>query len=191
MKRIGIAVLCLALLLCSCGSGEEQAEKIRNYYAVPAKITMEAEAVFHLPKESRCFRLRCVSEPEGATTTVLAPEELEGLSATAAGEELLVNWAGAAVPVCGQKVLSPAVCIPWMLRAAAEGYLTEAGEENLEGADCLRLALDTTAPDGEKILCTIWFSKDGWVPCYTEFSKGGILRLTLRTLSFAREEKEG
>ena len=191
MKRIGICTLCLALLLCSCGTGEEQAEKIQNYYAAPAKITMEAEAVFHLPEESRCFHLRCISEPEGATTTVMAPEELEGLSATAAGEELLVNWAGAAVPVCRQKVLSPAVCIPWMLRAAAEGYLTEAGEENLEGTDCLRLSLDTTTPDGEKILCTIWIAEDGWVPCYTEFSEDGVLLLTLRTLSFAREEKEG
>ena len=191
MKRIGICILCLALMLCSCGTGEEQAEKIRDQYTRPAEITMEAEAMFRLPEESRSFTLRCICTPEGATTTVLAPKELEGLSATVAGEKLLVSWAGAAVSVFKERVLSPAVCIPWMLYAAAEGYLTEAGEERLEDTDCLRLALDTTAPDGEKILCTVWFDKDGWVPCYTEFSKDGAVLLTLRTLSFERKEKEG
>ena len=51
--------------------------------------------------------------------------------------------------------MAPANCLPWLLHAVAEGYLVDAGRETLDGADCLRLALDTTAPGG-KVLCTVW-----------------------------------
>lgn len=186
MKKVGIFVLSL-LLLCGCSSRQEQAEKIQQSYGALEKVTMEAEAVVHLPEENRSFTVRCLWELEGATTTILAPEELKGLSATVSGEELMINWDGAALAAGKQWVLSPAACIPWLLHAAAEGYLLEAGDEVIDGMECLRLALDTTAPDGEKILCTIWFTKDGFVPCYTEFSSDGTVVLTLRTLSFETE----
>ena len=186
MKKVWVLVLGL-LLLCGCGSRQDQAEEIQQKYAALEKVTMEAEAVVHLAEENRSFTVRCLWEPEGATTTILAPEELKGLSATVSGEDLMVIWDGAALAAGRQQVLSPAACIPWLLHAAAEGYLVEVGNEVIEGMECLRLALDTTAPDGEKILCTIWFTKDGFVPCYTEFSSGGTVVLTLRTLSFAAE----
>ena len=186
MKKVWVCLLALTLL-CGCSSRQEQAEKIQQSYGTLEKVTMEAEAVAHLAEENRSFTVRCLWEPEGATTTILAPEELKGLSATASGEELMVNWDGAALAAGRQQVLSPAACIPWLLHAAAEGYLVEVGDEVIEGMDCLRMALDTTAPDGEKILCTIWFAKDGFVPCYTEFSSGGTIVLTLRTLSFEAE----
>ncbi len=188
MKRVWAMILGV-VFLCGCGSRQEQAEKIQRYYGGLEKVTMEAEAVAHLGGENRSFTIRCLWEPEGATTTILAPEELEGLSATVAGEEWLVNWDGAALAAGRQRELSPAACIPWMLHAAAEGYLMEIGRELIDGMECLRLALDTTAMDGEKILCTIWFTKDDFVPCYIEFSSGGAVVLTLRTLSFEADEK--
>ena len=56
--------------------------------------------------------------------------------------------------------VAPANCLPWLLRAMEEGYLVDAGQETLEGLDCLRLAPDTTAPGG-KVLCTVWLGGDG------------------------------
>ncbi len=188
MKKIGAVILGL-LLLCGCGSRQEQSKEIQQKFGALEQVTMEAEAVVHLAEENRSFTVRCLWEPEGATSTILAPEELKGLSATVSGENLMVHWDGAALAAGRQQVLSPAACIPWLLHAAAEGYPSEIGNEVIDGANCLRMALDTTAPDGEKILCTIWFTKDGFVPCYTEFSSGGTVVLTLRTLSFEAGKK--
>ena len=75
--------------------------------------------------------------------------------------------------------------LPARLHAVAEGYLAEAGRETLDGADCLRLALDTTAPGG-KVLCTVWLGGDG-APLYAEFSQDSRVVLTARLLSFTSE----
>ena len=72
-----------------------------------------------------------------------------------------------------------------LLRAMEEGYLAEAGRETLDGVDCLRLALDTTAPGG-KVLCTVWLGGDG-APLYAEFSQDSRVVLTARLLSFTSE----
>ena len=72
-----------------------------------------------------------------------------------------------------------------LLRAMEEGYLVDAGQETLEGLDCLRLALDTTAPGG-KVLCTVWLGGDG-APLYAEFSQDSRVVLTARLLSFTSE----
>ena len=81
--------------------------------------------------------------------------------------------------------VAPANCLPWLLRAMEEGYLVDAGQETLEGLDCLRLALDTTAPGG-KVLCTVWLGGDG-APLYAEFSQDSRVVLTARLLSFTSE----
>ena len=43
---------------------------------------------------------------------------------------------------------------------------------------------DTTAPDGTKILCTVWLERETGAPNYAEFSTDGVVLLTARTLSF-------
>ena len=72
----------------------------------------------------------------------------------------------------------------------ADGYLLEYGGETMDDLDCLRCAFDTTAPDGSKILCTVWLERQTGVPCYTEFSTDGAVVLTIPTLSFDMTGKE-
>ena len=186
MKKVLLLTLALTLLLCGCGKkGEEEVRALRSRYAEPGQVTAEAEITCHLAGESRSFTVVTTCDAEGATTTVTAPEELRGISATVTGDELLLRYEGAAVSAGFPSVLSPAVCVPYLLRAVADGYLLEYGGETMDDLDCLRCAFDTTAPDGSKILCTVWLERQTGVPCYTEFSTDGLVVLTVRMLSFA------
>ena len=135
--------------------------------------------------ENRTFTVSCDWTPTGAGTTVTGPEDLAGLTASVSGEDLTVSYDGAALSAGSLRDVAPANCLPWLLRAMEEGYLVEAGQETLEGLDCLRLALDTTAPGG-KVLCTVWLGGDG-APLYAEFSQDSRVVLTARLLSFTSE----
>ena len=93
-----------------------------------------------------------------ATTTVMAPEELAGLSATVTGEKLLIQYDGPALAAGVGDTVSPANCIPYLLRALAEGYVLEVGRRR-----CWRIpspggwALDTQTPTARR-----WCVPCGW-----------------------------
>lgn len=96
---------------------------------------------------------------------------------------LLLRYEGAALSAGVPSVLSPAACVPYLVRCVAEGYLLEHGAETLDGLPCIRAVFDTTASDGSKILCTVWLEAESGVPRYTEFSENGAVAVTIRTLS--------
>ena len=121
--------------------------------------------------------------------TVMAPEELAGLSATVTGEKLLIQYDGPALAAGVGDTVSPANCIPYLLRALAEGYVLEVGEETLEDTPCLRLALDTTDADGEKVVCTVWLAEEE--PGYAELSREGKLLLSVRFTAFQQTKSDG
>lgn len=192
MKKVYFLTLCLAIVLCGCGKGEEQEVRaLQQRWAQMESLTMESELTVHLTGGSRSFTAVTTCDTEGATTTITAPEELAGLSATVAGEELLLRYEGAALSAGVPSMLSPAAGVPFLVRAVSGGYLLEYGTDTIDDRDCLRAAFDTTAPDGSKVLCTVWFERVTGAPCYTEFSTDGVVVLTIRTLSFDMKEKEG
>lgn len=190
MKKAGVWLLCLPLLLGGCGKMEQEAKALQERYAAIETLSAEAEVIYHLAGESRSFTVVTTCGAEGATTTVLAPEELAGLSATVTGEDLLLRYEGAALPAGRVQEVSAANCVPYLLRAVAEGYLLECGSETIDGMDCLRVAFDTTAEE-KKILCTVWFERATSAPSYAEFSTDGAVVLTMRTLSWDTRGKEG
>ena len=159
MKKCLVWLLA-ALLLAGCGKKTaSQAESLRQRYREMQAAQMEAEITCHLETEQRTYAVLCQWDRAGARTTVTGPEDLAGLTASVSGEELTVSYDGAALSAGSLRDLAPANCLPWLLRAMEEGYLVDAGQETLEGLDCLRLALDTTAPGG-KVLCITVSAKE-------------------------------
>ena len=120
---------------------------------------------------------------------VRSPEELAGLSATVTGEKLLIQYDGPVLAAGVGDTVSPANCIPYLLRALAEGYVLEVGEETLEDTPCRRLTLDTTDADGEKVVCTVWLAEED--PVYAELSREGKLLLSVRFTAFQQTESDG
>ena len=192
MKKCLVWLLAAALLLAGCGKKTaSQAESLRQRYREMQAAHMEAEITCHLETENRTFTVSCDWTPTGAGTTVTGPEDLAGLTASVSGEDLTVSYDGAALSAGSLRDLAPANCLPWLLRAMEEGYLVDAGQETLEGLDCLRLALDTTAPGGNKVLCAVWLDAEGLFPRYAEFSQNEQVVLTAKLLDFTCTTSEG
>ncbi|MBQ9393472.1 MAG: hypothetical protein IJU18_05730 [Oscillospiraceae bacterium] len=187
MKRTLCAVLA-ALLLCGCGGKDRAAEELQERYAAMEKVTLSGQITCHLPGESRTFAVECAVEGDGARVTVTAPEELAGITARIKGEELTLEWDGTALPAGRSGGVDPCTCLPWLLRAAADGYVTEQGRRTLEEIPCLWLALDATAPDGGKVVCQAWFDETALTPVYAEFYEDGALALSVRVTGFTAEE---
>ena len=99
--------------------------------------------------------------------------------------ELSLKSNGQLLPAGDSTDVCPANCLPYLLEALAEGYLTEQGRETLEDTPCLRLTVQTTGRSGAQVLCTVWLDEGTLIPRYAEFSQNGQVVLTARMRSFA------
>lgn len=121
MKRGMYLAAALCLLLCGCGKKDAaEAQAVQQRYAALTGAVAEAEIVSHPEGETRSFTVRCTCDrtKDTATTTVMAPEELAGLSATVTGEKLLIQYDGPrwrqewGTP-CLRPTASPICCGRW------------------------------------------------------------------------------
>lgn len=179
----------LPLLLCTvllCGCGGEKSLTVQDQYRAVTTADMEAEVVSHTASDDRTFTLTCSYDREGqSVTTVKAPEELKGLTAVLVDGTLALQSNGKLLPAGESTDICPANCLPYLLEALAEGYLTEQSSETLEDTPCLRMALRTTGCSGGEVLCAVWLDEGSLIPRYAEFSQDGKMVLTVRMISFA------
>ena len=184
MKKSLLPLLLCAALLCGCGG--EKPLAVQEQYRTVTSADMEAEVVSHTATDDRTFTLTCRYDREGqSVTTVKAPEELKGLTAVLVDGQLSLKSNGQLLPAGAATDICPANCLPYLLGALAEGYLTEQGGETLEDVPCLRLTLQTTGHSGSEILCAVWLDESSLIPRYAEFSQNGKVVLTARMISFA------
>ena len=185
MKKIICAVLGLCFL-CGCGT-KETGPTVREYYSALRSVAARADITAYFAEESRSYTVACSwQRGEGATTTVLAPASLAGLSATVADDTLLIRYDGILLPAGKLSETGPANAIPWLLRVLEEGYLVEESRERSDGTELRRLTLDITAPDGTKLLCSVWLT-EALAPVCGEFSRDGKVFLTVRITEFQCE----
>ena len=184
MRKIIPWLLLVALLCAGCGKAKE-GETLQTRYAAVTSAELAADVTCHLPDETRQFSLSCsYASPGDSSVTVTAPAELAGITATVSGEDLTLSYGDLSLAAGSLTDLCPANCLPWLLRAAAEGYVLEEGGETVGETPCLRLALDTTGPDGKKVVCTAWFDEATLSPVYAEFTMADQLVLSAEITSF-------
>lgn len=186
MKKILLAALGACVLLCACGARTTEMDQVQEQYRRIERAEMDAEITCHLTEESRTFTVHATCTDTGAATEVTAPEELAGIRAEAEGDELSVVYDGVSLPAGQAPGVSPANCLPLLLRALEEGYVLEYGAEDIDETPCLRAALETSVA-GEKVLYTVWLDRETLVPCYAELSQNGQVTITVRMLSFTWE----
>ena len=125
-------LLVCAALLCGCGGGEKTLA-VQEQYRTVRTADMEAEVVSHTATDDRRFVLTCQYDTEGQSiTTVKEPQELKGLTAVLVDGQLSLKSNGQLLPAGAATDICPANCLPYLLGALAEGYLTEQGAETLE-----------------------------------------------------------
>ena len=173
--------LLLCAVLCGCGGGET-GNAVQEQYSTLETARLEAEVTSHTSTDSRTFTLLCSYDADGdAVTTVTAPGELAGLTAVVSGTDMTLSSEGLQLPAGASLDICPANCLPYLLRALADGYVLEQSSE----------ALDTTAPGGGKVLCAVWLDAEGLFPRYAEFSRNEQVVLTVKLLAFTCTTSEG
>ncbi len=183
-KRMAVcAALSLCILLAGCGAKRQ--EEVQQHYRAIASAQMQAELVSHLTDEGRAYKAAGrYDREEGFTTTLESPEELAGLSVLAAADGLHLTYDGSVWPAGSDSGLSAANCLPLLLYAAAEGYVTEEGSDRIDGEECIRLTLEATDPAGRSYLCALWVHGTDFSPCYAELSRQGQVAVTARITDF-------
>ena len=184
MKKIFASLLPLLLLLTACGDGQPTVENIQTQYAKLATADLAGKVTCHLNGETRSYELTCSVTTDGASTTVTAPEELAGITATVTADGLTVTYDGTSLSAGDLYDVCPANCLPYLLRAIADGYLLEQSTQEFNGTPCYRMALDTTAKSGEKVLCTVWIDESTLIPRYAEFAQDDKVIVTVEMTAF-------
>lgn len=169
----------ILLLLCSCGATAGQTENLQTQYQNVQTASMEAEITSHLEKDDRTFTLRCDYDAAGKSTiSVLAPADMADLSAVVEGDKLSLAYDGTCLDAGLLGDVCAADCLPRLMRAAATGYVTERGEEKIDGIPCLRVVFDVTGGSGGKVNYAVWFAQSDLTPHYMEISTGGTVILS-------------
>ena len=186
MKRMLVLSTLAALLLTACAAErtEGRAQALQRRYLESESYT--AEVVVTIPDEAdmRTYTLRVERAAGETRLRVLEPEELAGIGAVLRdGGALSLEFdgtlldAGSAGP--GVSALnSPSI----LLRAAAEGYVTERSEERFAGEDALRLCFETEY-GGERLLAAAYFDGEDR-PLYAELERDGEILAYLEFTDF-------
>ena len=193
MRKAMLFALMLTLLLTACGGEEERdpASELQAAYAGLAAATLEADITCHYDDETRTYTMLCDYTPGSSTVTVLAPEDLAGISATVAEGELTLSYEDVSLDAGSYSAaaISPVAALPKLMEAAAAGYVSQQSVEELEERSCLRLSCDLDGEEGD--LYTTWFDQETLLPLYSEISVDGVVVYQVAWSRFEVREPQG
>lgn len=177
MRKALLFAPMLMLLLTACSGGEEKdpAAELQKQYAAVEAATLEADITCHYDDEVRSYTLLCAYTPSCSTVTVLAPEDLAGISATVEEGTLTLSYEDISLDAGSYSAaaISPVAALPKLMEAAAKGYVTEESSEDLGEQPCLRLSCDLQDDTG--MVYTTWFDEESILPLHSEISVDGAV----------------
>ena len=191
MRKAALFALMLMLLLTACGGGEEENEaaRLQQQYAAVRSATMEADIVCHYDDEVREYTLLCAYTPEKSTVTVLAPENLAGISAYVEDGMLTLSYDDLSLDAgtYSAAAVSPVVALPNLMEAAAWGYPAQQSEESVGERLCFRMGCDLS--DQPDTVYTTWFDKESMLPLKSEISTGDVVVFEVNWTRFEVTER--
>jgi len=176
VRKVLLFAPMLLFLLTACGGEEpDPVAELQRQYAAVTSATMEAEITCHYEDEVREYTLLCAYTPEKSTVTVLAPENLAGISAAVENGTLTLSYDDLSLDagVYSAAAVSPVAALPKLMEAAGYGYPAEQSEEVLDERDCIRMGCDLSDDTGT--LYTTWFDKETMLPLRSEITTDGVL----------------
>lgn len=193
MRKALLFAPMLMLLLTACGGGEEKdlAAELQQQYAQLSAATMEADVTCHYGDEVREYTLLCAYTPDSSTVTVLAPEDLAGISATVSGGELTLSYDDISLDAgtYSAAAVSPVAALPRLMEAAGRGFVTERSRETVGERPCLRLCCDLEGR--EETVYITWFDQETLLPIRSEILDDGVLVFAVEWTQFTVEGGAG
>lgn len=174
MRKAALFALMLTLPLAACGGEErDQAAMLQQQYAAVEEAAMEAELVCHYDGEVRTYALLCAYTPNSSEVTVLAPEELAGISAVVENGALTLRCDDISLDAgtYTDAAASPVAVLPKLMEAAGGGYVTEESAETLGERAALRMTCDLQ--DDTLTRYTTWFDQESLLPLRSEVAVDG------------------
>ena len=185
MRRI-VILLAAALLLSGCAADRTdiRAETLQQTYAAMSGCNARAEETVVLDGETRRYVVDVAKDGGTTRVTVVEPEALAGVSASVTDGVLALEYDGMVLDAGGTGTeISAMNAADIVLRAVAEGWITERNTERFEGTDALRLCFETEQ-GGETLLVTAYFDAAD-TPLYAELERDGRVLAYLRFTDFA------
>lgn len=123
-----------------------------------------------------------------SSVEVVAPETIAGIKAVFWDEQCYIEYEDLCLNIGKLSVeeISPVLCMPYMIGALRDGWLLEENAETWGEVPCLRVTLDQTGTNGNKIVSTIWLKQEDGTPLRGELSVDGenILRAEFTDFCF-------
>ena len=183
-------ILLLACLLAGCKQ-TETAEGVRGRYRQMTGCTMEAAVACAGGEDPWRGTLRCHYVPEGESVIeVLEPEAIAGVEAVLEEGRWSLRFAGKRLDAgaVSREKISPAACLPRLMNALREGWLLEENAEEWNGVPCLRLTVDQSGEEAEKLYITVWLRQDDGTPLRGELAVEEETVLTADFTAFSFDE---
>ena len=189
-KWICVPTIILCLLLVSCSKdGQVGFPEIQYRYQNMSGCKMEAVVICE--QEHLEWEAQLVYEyfPGGESSVeVVAPETIAGIKAVFLDEQCYIEYEDLCLNIGKLSVeeISPVLCMPYMIEALRDGWLLEENAETWGEIPCLRVTLDQTGTNGNKIVSTIWLKQEDGTPLRGELSVDGenILRAEFTDFCF-------
>ena len=193
VRRALTMILCLALT--GCGHGADEVDQltldIRGRYLGLERVTARLEVEADYGQRVYAYELDLDWRREGETTiSVIAPEEVAGLTARLAAGETFLDYDGVSLETgpLDESGLSPMGAGPRLLQAAAEDFIAESGLETWEEGERLRLLCrDPEGRPGEGTEYTLWFDPNTFALLRGEVSVDGRRVFACRLSEFQME----
>ena len=178
MKRFVFYLLPLILLLTACGDAARAdcASEVQALYAGLQGYAAEVKVDMAREDETLHYTLSLTKDGDALSVRVLAPDALKGVTAHIDGETLALEYDGAVLDAGTlNPKLSALSCVPLLLGAFPESYVTAQSTERFGEQDALRVCFETDC-GGEKLACTMYFSAEN-APLYAEIAENGKIIL--------------
>ncbi len=192
MKRCLLLLLAL-LTVSACAAqdtAEDRAAALQSRYAASDGCKARVEADVASGEEMRQYVLDMEQSDDETRVTVCEPEALAGISAVLhRGAPLTLAYDGTVLDAGNADTpVNAANASDVVLRAIAEGCLTECGTAHCgDTVDALRLCFETEQA-GEKLLVAVWFDAAD-APLYAEIEFRGEILAYLQFTDFTFRDK--
>lgn len=186
-------MILLILLLAACGrdsKAEERALAIRAQLIGAATCTMESELSADYGDRLYVYTLTYQwNKAGGGMVTVLAPENIAGVTAIVEGGQTSLTYEGVRLETgsLSSEGLSPLDALPALLTQCREGYISDAGFEKWKDTGALSVTYgDPSKENPSPVTYRVWFAVDSGTPLYAEVMSEGktVLRCEFHSFSF-------